>query len=383
MNCNENDLRYALSYDKEVHELYFLLIKKNNSRTWFNKKFRLDESGLPKRLESLYNLLYDRLSNFGESVNRILRKPGLETWRFDNYCYFQILKNIYLNIKNKYKTNIFPIFSSIYYAIFKIYLFFLVKYFNIYINNFKELLEKTNKIKARSIKNISNIHNYNNITFRSIIETNSSGLLIKINDDRYKRCNQDYENFMKIYSETSDALLILYDQNYNFNSNDSTLKNIVKLRETIIKLHSLLGETITGRIERNKQRKIEREQLYAEQRKQRENQEKLPKPGPSWTNGLNQRELYSMGQISKEEYNRRQAEYLKNLAQKQQENSNKRTIDLCSNPQRYGVSQDDCKQAYARQRERIEKKAAAEKRFRNEYVRIHGREPESDPYQGR
>ena len=189
-------------------------------------------------------------------------------------------------------------------------------------------------------------------------------------------CNQHYMNFMKIYSDT---LLILYNQDYNFNSNDSTMKNIVKLKNRIDKLHSLLGETITGRIERNRQKKIDLEKLFAEQR---ENQEKLPKPGPSWTKVLNQRELYSMGPISNEESKRRQAEYLKNLSQKQQENSNRQTIDLCSNPQRYGVSQDECNEAYARQRERNEKKAAAKQRFINEYVKIHGIEPEFGPYQG-
>jgi hypothetical protein len=380
MSCSERNLRYALSYDNEVLDLYNLLIKSNNSRTWFNKKFRLDESGLPKRLESLYNLLYNRLFNFGESVNRILKKYRLKQLQFNEYCYFQILRNIYLIIKNKYKTNIFPKFTDINDAIVKVYLFFLVNDFNRYISRYNDMLMKKGNYQkqANKINHNSNILSpIYNTTYSSI--TSNSIIMIREDYEPYKLCIIFYEDFYNVYNS---LLEFLYNSSYDFEIDSHIYMSIQKLKNRIDKLHYLLVETVTGRIERYKQKRLEFEQIIKNQRLKREaneaRQDSRPNSAPSWTTGLNQRELHTIGQISNNERKERQQKHLNSVAKIKQEEENQQIISACSTP---GIIMDrnECNQAYARQKERNLKKAKEEEQIKIKYAPIY---PNSGPYQG-
>jgi hypothetical protein len=66
-------------------------------------------------------------------------------------------------------------------AILKVYLFFLVQYFNDYISRYKDMLEKKNKEKAIQIS-------YNNISSISIRQLNNRGSTIQENYEPYKLC---------------------------------------------------------------------------------------------------------------------------------------------------------------------------------------------------
>ena len=373
--CSNDQLNIALRYDIELCDLYVLLFKSNSSRTWYNK-FRLDESGLSKRLNLFYNILLSRFSNFGISVANILRK-----YNFYEYCYFQALKNIYIIIKKKYSTNVINIFSSIDDAILKVYLFFLVKYFNDYISQYKNMLETIGNRQKKAIKINNSILNnkynktYNSIINKSIRELNNRGSTIQENYEPYKNCIIFYERFYKVYNSLS---IFLYENSYDIVEGSEFYMSIQKLKNRIDKLHYLLVETVTGRIERNEQRKLEREQLHAEHRKYHA---ELPKSVPSWTNGLNQRELHSIGEISNNDRKKRQQEHLNSVTKIKQEEENQQIISTCSTP---GITVDpiECNKAYARQRERNYMKAAAKQRFIEEYEKIHGISPQSDPYQG-
>lgn len=375
--CDNNQLNTALSYDIELFDLCSLLIKKNSSRTWYNK-FRLDESGLIKRLNLFYTILSSRFSNFGISVANILQKYKLQPFQFNEYCYFQVLKNIYINIKMKYSTNVYPIFSSIDDSIVKVYLFFLVKYFNDYVSRYKDMLEKNNKKKAINIRHNNILLNKYNTTYNSIInksirQLNNRRLMIRENYEPYKLCITFYERFYNVYNS---LLKFLYEKSYDIESNSNIYRNIQKLKNRIDKLHFVLVETVTGRIERNKQKKLEREILLAEQRKY---YEKLPKSVPSWTSELSINESRKLGNISQEERNRRQREYEISRVIKLQEESNKQTINACSTP---GITMipEDCNQARARQAQRNRNKANAAIKFQDEYFRQHGHYPPDGPY---
>ena len=130
-----------------------------------------------------YNILLIRFSDFGRSVANILNKYKLQSYNFYEYCYFQALKNIYINIKRKYSTNPFTstIEPTMNNAILKVYLFFLVQYFNDYISRYKDMLEKKNKEKAIQIS-------YNNISSISIRQLNNRGSTIQENYEPYKLC---------------------------------------------------------------------------------------------------------------------------------------------------------------------------------------------------
>ena len=387
--CNNNELNNALRYDTEVYDLYALFVKKNNSRTWYNR-FRLDESGLNKRLNSFYKILYSRFYNFGYSVSKILRKYKLESFQFNEYCYFQALVNIYIIIKKKYSNNVFIIiFSSIDDAIVKVYLFFLVKYFNDYISRYKDMLVKKGNHQKKAIKiNNKNIllntynTTYNSIINNSIRDTNNRSFMIREDYEPYKLCIIFYERFYKVYVS---LLKFLYENSYDNIEESDFYLSIQKLKNRIDKLHYLLVETVTGRIQRNKQRKLEHQQLIEQQKleeKDRKAREALlPPPPRSWTMDLNQRDLYTMGNINNNELKRRQATYEESLARAQLEISNTELLkgDFCWGEFKE-LYKTQCKAASARQTERNRIKKEAEERYRDEYYRTHGSYPPSGSY---
>ena len=375
--CDENQLYIALDYDIELCDLYVLLFKSNSPRTWYNK-FLLDESGLNKRLNLFYNILLSRFSNFGMSVTNILQKYNLKEYLFNEYCYFQVLKNIYIIIKRKYSANVFKIFSSIDDAIVKVYLFFLVKYFNDYVSRYENMLEQIHKQKAIIISHnhiLNNKYNktYNSIINKSIRELNNRGSTIQENYEPYKSCIRFYERFYKVYNS---LLQFLYENSYDNIEESDFYLSIQKLKNRIDKLHFVLVETVTGRIQRNKQKKLDLEKLHAEQH---EYYEKIPKSVPKWTSELSINELRKLGNISVEERKRRQIEYEISRVRKLQEESNKETIKACSTPG-ITVINEDCKQARARQAKRNRNKADSEQRYKEEYFRQHGKYPPDDFY---
>ena len=376
--CDKNQLYNALSYDREVFDLYTLLFKNNNSRTWYNK-FRLDESGLNKRLNLFYNILLIRFSDFGRSVANILIKYKLQQFQFNEYCYFQALKNIYINIKRKYLTNPFTstIEPTMNDAILKVYLFFLVKYFNDYVSRYENMLEQIHKQKAIIISHnhiLNNKYNktYNSINQKSIRELNNRGSTIQKDYKPYILCKKFYESFYDVYNS-----LLKFSPKFIFS------EEVQILIERIDKLHFVLVETVTGRIERNKQRKLEHQQLIEEKLLEREKSEalnaSLPPPPPSWTSEFNQRELSTMGYISPEEWQQRQKNFEISLARRKEEESNKQTINACSTPWA-NVNKEYCNQARARQAKRNKNKANAAIMYQQQYYQTHGIYPPDGPY---
>lgn len=384
--CTENELSTALSYDRDVFDLYSLLIKENSSRTWYNK-FRLDESGLNKQLNLFYNILLIRFSDFGRSVTNILQKYKLKQYHFYEYCYFQELKNIYINIKKKYSTNVINIFSYIDDAILKVYLFFLVKYFNDYISQYKNMLETIGNHQKKAIiishnRILNNKYNktYNSIINKSIRELNNRGSTIQENYEPYKNCIIFYERFYKVYLS---LLKFLYENSYDNIEESDFYLSIQKLKNRIDKLHYLLVETVTGRIERNKQSRLNfqvlREKQQADEKARKAREASLPPPPLSWKSEYNQSYLDQMRDISPEEEQQIQNNFEISRARKLQEESNKQTIKACSTSSA-SMYQNDCNKAYARQAKRNRNKADSEQRYKEEYFRQHGKLPSSDPY---
>lgn len=220
-------------------------------------------------------------------------------------------------------------------------------------------------------KEINN--NYNSIINKSIRELNNRGSTIQENYEPYKNCIIFYEYFYKVYLS---LLKFLYENSYDNIEESDFYLNIQQLKNKIDKLHYLLVETVTSRIKRNKQNRLE-QRLEGE--KSEALNASLPPPPPSWTSELNQRDLATMGSISPEQWQKRQNNFEISRAIKLQEISNKGTIQACSTP---GISMDpnDCEQAYARQEKRNLNKAEADRKFQVEYFQKHGRQPPNGPY---
>lgn len=375
--CDKNQLNKALSYDREVFDLYTLLSKKNSSRTWYNN-FRLDESGLNKRLNLFYSILSFRFVNFGKSVDSI--KYKLKSVQFNEYCYFQALKNIYINIKRKYLTNPFTstIEPTMNDAILKVYLFFLVQYFNDYISRYKDMLVKRGNHQKKAIninnKNILlNTYNksYSSIINNSIRETNNNRFMIQENYEPYKLCIIFYERFYKVYNS-----LLIFSPKFIFN------QEVQILIERIDKLNYLLVKTVTGRIERNKQRKLELqrsiEEQRAEEKARKAREASLPPSKPSWTSEHNPRDLAKMN-ISLHELKQRQINFEISRARNLQEKSNNETIQACST---LGASmyQSNCNQARARQAKRNLNRKEKSEMYRLQYYQTHGIYPPDGAY---